>query len=79
MVGASSGRFDHIGRLDFSREQREFRLIINDAVYTLTLCYCVSFQWTTDQDITDVITGLGINDLVEIKFYENRVNGQSKG
>ncbi|KAI0208332.1 Cleavage and polyadenylation specificity factor subunit 6, partial [Lamellibrachia satsuma] len=35
--------------------------------------------WTTDQDLTDVITGLGVNDLLEIKFYENRVNGQSKG
>jgi len=22
---------------------------------------------------------LGVNDLVEIKFYENRANGQSKG
>ncbi|KAL5007389.1 hypothetical protein ScPMuIL_016195 [Solemya velum] len=35
--------------------------------------------WTTDQDLTDAITSLGVSDLVEIKFYENRANGQSKG
>ncbi|XP_013386785.1 cleavage and polyadenylation specificity factor subunit 6, partial [Lingula anatina] len=35
--------------------------------------------WTTDQDLTDCITSLGITDLLEIKFYENRANGQSKG
>ena len=36
-------------------------------------------QWTTDQDLSDAISDLGVNDLVEIKFYENRANGQSKG
>ncbi|CAF0737338.1 unnamed protein product [Didymodactylos carnosus] len=35
--------------------------------------------WTTDQDLSDIIQLLGINDLLEIKFHENRVNGQSKG
>ncbi|ELT93659.1 hypothetical protein CAPTEDRAFT_113010, partial [Capitella teleta] len=35
--------------------------------------------WTTDQDLTDAISALGISDLLEIKFYENRINGQSKG
>ena len=35
--------------------------------------------WTTDQDLTDLVTGIGIQDLLEIRFYENRVNGQSKG
>lgn len=37
------------------------------------------FQWTTDQDLTDAIASVGVTDLVEIKFYENRANGQSKG
>ncbi|KAK7098474.1 cleavage and polyadenylation specificity factor subunit 6-like isoform X3 [Littorina saxatilis] len=35
--------------------------------------------WTTDQDLTDAIQSCGVNDLVEIKFNENRANGQSKG
>ncbi|CAF1512020.1 unnamed protein product [Adineta steineri] len=35
--------------------------------------------WTTDSDISDVIQELGISDLLEVKFHENRVNGQSKG
>ncbi|CAC5388342.1 CPSF6_7 [Mytilus coruscus] len=35
--------------------------------------------WTTDQDLTDAIASVGVTDLVEIKFYENRANGQSKG
>lgn len=35
--------------------------------------------WTTDADLADAIHELGINDLLEVKFHENRVNGQSKG
>lgn len=35
--------------------------------------------WTTDQDLTDAIAGAGVTDLIEIKFNENRANGQSKG
>ncbi|CAE1160286.1 CPSF6_7 [Acanthosepion pharaonis] len=35
--------------------------------------------WTTDQDLTDIIASVGVPDLLEIKFYENRANGQSKG
>ncbi|XP_060590799.1 cleavage and polyadenylation specificity factor subunit 6-like isoform X2 [Ruditapes philippinarum] len=35
--------------------------------------------WTTDQDLTDALSSIGVNDLLEIKFYENRANGQSKG
>lgn len=35
--------------------------------------------WTTDHDLQDAITALGVTDLIEIKFYENRANGQSKG
>ncbi len=36
-------------------------------------------QWTTDADLADAIHELGITDLLEVKFHENRVNGQSKG
>ncbi|XP_033881917.1 cleavage and polyadenylation specificity factor subunit 6 isoform X10 [Acipenser ruthenus] len=35
--------------------------------------------WTTDEDLTDAIQSVGINDVLEIKFFENRANGQSKG
>ncbi|XP_056312208.1 cleavage and polyadenylation specificity factor subunit 6 isoform X1 [Danio aesculapii] len=35
--------------------------------------------WTTDEDLTDAIRSIGINDVLEIKFFENRANGQSKG
>ncbi|CAF3338815.1 unnamed protein product [Rotaria sp. Silwood2] len=35
--------------------------------------------WTTDADLADAIHDVGINDLLEVKFHENRVNGQSKG
>lgn len=36
-------------------------------------------QWTTDQDIADAVQGIGVTDFVEVKFFENRANGQSKG
>ncbi|XP_078405153.1 cleavage and polyadenylation specificity factor subunit 6-like isoform X1 [Cetorhinus maximus] len=35
--------------------------------------------WTTDQDVADAVHSVGVQDLLEIKFYENRANGQSKG
>lgn len=37
------------------------------------------FQWTSDQDITDAVQSVGVGDFVEVKFFENRANGQSKG
>lgn len=36
-------------------------------------------QWTTDQDITDAVNSIGVSDFQEVKFFENRANGQSKG
>ncbi|XP_022240986.1 cleavage and polyadenylation specificity factor subunit 6-like isoform X6 [Limulus polyphemus] len=35
--------------------------------------------WTTDQNVIDAINSLGVNDVLDVKFYENRANGQSKG
>lgn len=35
--------------------------------------------WTTDQDICEAVIGTGVNDFLEVKFFENRANGQSKG
>lgn len=47
--------------------------------YFLLFFFCCFKQWTTDQDITDAVNGCGINDFQEVKFFENRANGQSKG
>ncbi|XP_019954478.2 cleavage and polyadenylation specificity factor subunit 7 [Paralichthys olivaceus] len=35
--------------------------------------------WTSDKDITGLAQNLGVRDIREIKFAENRVNGQSRG
>ena len=35
--------------------------------------------WTTDSDIADAVLSVGVNDFVEVKFNENRTNGQSNG
>ncbi|XP_039964851.1 cleavage and polyadenylation specificity factor subunit 6 isoform X1 [Bactrocera neohumeralis] len=35
--------------------------------------------WTTDQDIANVMREIGVTDFQEVKFFENRANGQSKG
>ncbi|TMS39762.1 hypothetical protein L596_006243 [Steinernema carpocapsae] len=43
-------------------------------------CYVGNMTWwTTDEDITNLVKELGVHDLMDIKFYENRNNGQSKG
>ncbi|XP_071344723.1 cleavage and polyadenylation specificity factor subunit 7-like [Trachinotus anak] len=35
--------------------------------------------WTSDKDLTCMVQTLGVKDVKEIKFAENRVNGQSRG
>ncbi|XP_037813739.1 cleavage and polyadenylation specificity factor subunit 6 isoform X2 [Lucilia sericata] len=35
--------------------------------------------WSTDQDIANVMRDIGVTDFQEVKFFENRANGQSKG
>jgi len=35
--------------------------------------------WTTDEELAGAIQGCGVTDLINIKFFENRANGQSKG
>ncbi|KAG8438187.1 hypothetical protein GDO86_008760 [Hymenochirus boettgeri] len=35
--------------------------------------------WTTDQQLLSMIRSVGVRDSVELKFAENRANGQSKG
>ncbi|XP_074129173.1 cleavage and polyadenylation specificity factor subunit 7 isoform X7 [Sminthopsis crassicaudata] len=42
--------------------------------------YVGSFSWwTTDQQLIQIIRSVGVYDVVELKFAENRANGQSKG
>jgi len=50
------------------RTERVFQLYVGNLTW-----------WTTDQDIQDAVEGVGVPDFVEVKFYENRANGQSKG
>lgn len=40
---------------------------------------CTFFQWTTDEDVTNAVKAIGVVDFLEVKFFENRSNGQSKG
>ncbi|RNA01211.1 cleavage and polyadenylation specificity factor subunit 6-like, partial [Brachionus plicatilis] len=43
-------------------------------------CYVGNLSWwTTDKCLTEAIHLLGCADIIDIKFYENKVNGQSKG
>ncbi|XP_032233037.1 cleavage and polyadenylation specificity factor subunit 6 isoform X2 [Nematostella vectensis] len=35
--------------------------------------------WTTDQQLTEALQECGVTDLINIKFFDNRTNGQSKG
>ena len=35
--------------------------------------------WTTDEDVMKMLEKIGIEDVHEIKFFDNRANGQSKG
>ncbi|XP_029353906.1 cleavage and polyadenylation specificity factor subunit 7-like isoform X2 [Echeneis naucrates] len=35
--------------------------------------------WTSDKDLTCMVHTLGVKDIKEIKFAENRINGQSRG
>lgn len=35
--------------------------------------------WTTDQDIAAAVQEIGVKDFADVKFFENRANGLSKG
>ncbi|KAH9416979.1 Cleavage and polyadenylation specificity factor subunit 6 [Dermatophagoides pteronyssinus] len=35
--------------------------------------------WTTDDDIIKSLNSINVNDVTEVRFFENRANGQSKG
>lgn len=35
--------------------------------------------WTSDTDVIEAIHSIGVTDVSDVKFFENRANGQSKG
>lgn len=51
----------------------------------MLIFHCILFflgnltWWSTDKDLVDLIVAASITDLIDVKFYENRQNGQSKG
>lgn len=36
-------------------------------------------KWTTDSDLVAIARKQGVKDIIEIRFAENRTNGQSRG
>lgn len=48
-------------------------------MYMLVHAKLIVLQWTTDNDIAAAVQSLGVNDFLDVKFFENRANGQSKG
>uniref|UniRef100_A0A1Q3EXM0 Cleavage and polyadenylation specificity factor subunit 6 n=1 Tax=Culex tarsalis TaxID=7177 RepID=A0A1Q3EXM0_CULTA len=66
--GDRNGDYHHHGSGSMNHIARRHQLYIGNLSW-----------WTTDQDIADVIGDVGVNDFQEVKFFENRANGQSKG
>uniref|UniRef100_A0A1B0DBJ3 Cleavage and polyadenylation specificity factor subunit 6 n=2 Tax=Phlebotomus papatasi TaxID=29031 RepID=A0A1B0DBJ3_PHLPP len=65
----TNGGYHHIGNnLAPNHMGRRYQLYIGNLNW-----------WTTDQDIADVIEDIGVKDFQDVKFFENRANGQSKG
>lgn len=64
----TNGAYHHHGPGPMNHMARRFQLYVGNLSW-----------WTTDQDIADAITDVGVNDFQEVKFFENRANGQSKG
>ncbi|XP_021698727.1 cleavage and polyadenylation specificity factor subunit CG7185 isoform X1 [Aedes aegypti] len=64
----TNGAYHHHGSGPMNHMARRFQLYVGNLSW-----------WTTDQDIADAIAEVGVNDFQEVKFFENRANGQSKG
>ncbi len=67
-TSSSSSLMDKSSRETSSHPPRRYQVYVGNLTW-----------WTTDADINDAVLSLGVNDFVEVKFYENRANGQSKG
>ncbi|XP_013785520.1 cleavage and polyadenylation specificity factor subunit 6-like isoform X2 [Limulus polyphemus] len=82
VITASTGDIGHPDEFGINQDGISTRSVSSSggpptkrvAVYVGNLTW-----WTTDQDVIDAINKLGVNDVLDVKFYENRANGQSKG
>lgn len=57
--------------------QKQYKLMFIH-IHILSLIFCF-FQWISDSDIMHMAQALGVKDIIEIKFAENKSNGQSRG
>lgn len=64
----SNGVYHQSGSLTPNHMGRRYQLYIGNLTW-----------WTTDQDISNTMRDIGVADFQEVKFFENRANGQSKG
>ena len=60
---------DYVCKVDTCKTQCKVMLI-------LIFCF---FQWISDKDLMHMAQSLGVMDIIEIKFAENKINGQSRG
>lgn len=40
---------------------------------------CYNLKWVSDVDLIFMAQQLGVKDVTDVKFAENKVNGQSRG
>lgn len=64
----SSGHEDSIGREGEGHRSSKVSIYIGNLSW-----------WTSDTDVIDAIKAIGVTDVSDVKFFENRANGQSKG
>lgn len=84
----TNGSFSHMNNMGPNHIGRRHQLYVGNLTWVnvAICCFCksyayqfINFQWTTDQDITDACHDIGVTDFQDVKFFENRANGQSKG
>ncbi|CDS40916.1 Nucleotide binding alpha beta plait [Echinococcus multilocularis] len=79
--GAEIDLYDNIEE-DFVQESNELAELYDDVIIPPSSKpehTSSDSKWSTDVDIQEAFSSIGIRDILEIKFHENRQNGQSKG
>ncbi|GBP63826.1 Cleavage and polyadenylation specificity factor subunit CG7185 [Eumeta japonica] len=71
----SAGQLGHVP----SNGMGENQMAVSQRGSVLMARWRVGLQYTTDQDIASAIADVGVADFQDVKFFENRANGQSKG
>lgn len=75
----NAGRVKEIPDKVEDKPKQVFPQVVGNSQRKLSL-YIGNFSWwTSDKDLINVAQTLGVKDIIEIKFAENRVNGQSRG